>query len=249
MTTIEQTREPGTPRVRRLASALVLAVGTPFGAILRRSFRRRLAAAGAVAAMSASTMLTAQPVAAAYEHHMVFRYDYVKVTQLSDGCCYDNTLEVYGAVAVHTSTNFHSADNYWSSRNFGTWGKDLCEAAWNSSFVDSECSKKIQVGVWPFSDVHFCKSSWWQSCDGYTYSDNNYIPLSVFAGDKITFDVHMKDYDSASADDEVCTGSLTIGPFTDDQLWAFSGLNPGGRTLNMPWNGNAACQVHVTFYD
>ena len=113
-----------------------------------------------------------------------------------------------------------------------------------------KCSKKIQVGTWAFSDLKYCRSQWNTSCYDYydEYTETNQILLTVHAGELITFQMWMKDYDSASADDDVCTASKTIGPFTDAQLWAFRWDAPGSATIKMPWNGNGECSAHVSMY-
>jgi hypothetical protein len=251
--TIKHFRAPRIEPVRRLARARVFGVPAAARNILRRGTSSRLAAAGAAVALAVSSLLIQQPTANALGvtlHKMVVRYDYVQFTQVSDGCCYDNTLEVYGSVGAHTATGSFNEGNL-PYRNFGTWGKDPCEVTWsylwNASY--GNCSKKVQVGVWAFSDLHYCASNTYSTCPYYSYPDDNYLMLTVLSGETITFDVRMKDYDSASADDNVCVGSLTVGPFTDSQLSAMWWSTPFGGTIKMPWNGNGACSAHVTMYD
>src|SRR5437870_2996069 len=86
MNTIEPARKLGPQRVRRLASALVLSTGAAFRTSLRPGLRRRLAAAGASAALAFSTLLTAQPAAADTAYPVYVTFDNVKFTMVNDGC-------------------------------------------------------------------------------------------------------------------------------------------------------------------
>jgi len=259
MTTSTQTLDSTPPRrsggVRHTAAGrLAQGVGAVLARIAPRSLRRRVAATTAAAALAATSLLAAQPAAASgvIDHTMVVRFDYAQFTQVSDGCCPDNTLELYGSIGARTSAG-QANDGYWTYRTFGTWAADPCEVTWSYLWNDSYggCSRKTQVGVWAFSDLHYCQASGLGPCVfpySNHYDQDNYVLLTVRSGETITFDVKLRDYDALSADDDACVGSLTVGPFTDTQLYSFWFSNPLSATIKQAWNGSGACSAHVTMY-
>src|SRR4051812_31384467 len=103
MNPITLPRTPRTPRLPLLARALARGASTALGALLRPPGRRRLAAVGGAAAATllvTSSLLPPQPAAAAPAayaevHNMKVQFDWVKFSQVNDGCCPDHTLEVY----------------------------------------------------------------------------------------------------------------------------------------------------------
>jgi len=174
-----------------------------------------------------------------------------------DGCCPDHTLEVYGSVAAFTSGVFGGADGGGTDgrdgglthRNFGSWGEDGCDVSWSN--FNASCSRNIINGTYYGAALHvLCKATSEYAC--YEWSSapwvptNNVIPLWLNAGETLTFKVRMKDHDSSSADDEVCTKSVTIGPFTKEQLGdVLYGAHT--QTFGTADNGSAACQVQFTY--
>jgi hypothetical protein len=119
------------------------------------------------------------------------------------------------------------------------------------SNVNAQCSRNITNGTYYGSALHFlCKATSEYACYEWpsdpSIPTNNVIPLAIRVGDTLTFKLRMKDHDSSSADDEVCTRSITLGPFTKEQL---SAATYGAHTLTFSngYNGNAACQVQFTY--
>ena len=253
-----QPHEPGIRRVRRLVGALVLGAA----AVFRPAVWRRLAGAAAAAALlAAGSLLPPQPAAASpaavYDHYMLVRFDWVKFSQVNDGCCPDTTLEVYGSVAAFTSGYNGGADGGYTQgadgglthRNFGSWGEDGCDVAWSN--FNAQCSRNITNGTYYGSALRFlCQATSEYACYPWPTNPNvptnNVIPLRIKVGETLTFKVRMKDHDSSSADDEVCTRSITLGPFTADNIgYATTGANV--LTFGNGYNGHAACQVQFTY--
>jgi hypothetical protein len=217
-----------------------------------RQGSRKLSIAISAGALAATSLLTPQPVGATgyLAHFMTVRYDWLQLTQVSDGCCPDNTLELYGSLSAHTPQPPYSQLPF---RNFGTWGQDPCEKNWGTTWTPGggTCSRKTTVGTWQFSALLFCQSSTYDLCtedpaDSHPFDST--IPLTILSGETFTFDVRIRDYDALSSDDDVCVTSLTVGPFTDAQIDAFK-TTPFTGTFGQPWNGSGACKVHVTMWE
>jgi len=258
MNTIDQAGVRSAQRVRWPALRLVLGACTAVGAILGPAFRRRVAAAAAAAAVAASSLLTAHPAAAAGVYYVDVEFEDVTFAHVDDGCygwlCLytDTTMEIYGSVTARTSALGGGPWN-WAYRNFGTWGKDpwSCPAqavAWDST-TNGPCLKKItEDGIsissgdaHAFNDVLLCSGKAKDSCATAYNKNNNHIVLVVQPDEGITVNFAMQDYDSASANDTVCTGGKGFGPFSSSQL---ASLYVEDK-IHIADNGDAECQVKL----
>ena len=244
METTHQIQESGIQRVRRLASALVLGAGAALGAIRRPTFRRGLAAAGMAAALASGSVLTPRPAAADTTYAVTFSFLNVSFSKVNDGSG-DNDIEVYGSLSAQTGRGAVSA-NGLPFRNFATWGKNPSgcpsDGVWWDGF-DAQCLKTMYVKQFPyqFEDTWLCASSSKTTCGG-TYGKNRAIQLNVFPGEVITIAVDMGDYDALSANDTVCKGFTTIGPFSASELQSKAYRGKWG-TIHMAYNGHAECTV------
>jgi hypothetical protein len=227
------------------------------GGLLRPALRRWVATFG-VTAIAATTLLSPQSAAAATSYTVYVRFNSVSFRNVDDGSIYtgwfnyktDTDMEVYGHLYAYTPAGAASA-GYFPFRNFGTWGSNPsgCPASgvWWESDSGATCVKQVS-----WDDVHYwnattknlgntllCSSVNWTSC-GTAYSKwNNAIKLTVHPGETIHVGVHMKDRDWGSSDDEVCTDSVDLGPFTEAQLKYIN----EAHSLGMSDNGNASCSV------
>jgi hypothetical protein len=242
------TTKLGALGVRRLPLALAFAAGTALGAILPLGFRRRVAATGAAAALAATSLLGAQPVAADTAYPVNVTFDSLKFTMVIDGCsglCLepDSWLEIYGTVGAYTTAGASSAAGGLPYRIFGKWGSDVCETLWDATY-GTNCSKEVTVGSRDFTKVFLCNGSYYQSCSSAYYKSNNTIPLQVHAGEQFKVTVAIQDYDAWSSNDNVCVTSAWFGPYTAAQLQAKTFVNDVQyKALQMPYNGNAECFV------
>jgi hypothetical protein len=253
---LDQTQNPSVQRVRRLALGLILGASAALGAVLSPAFRRRVAATGTALAVGVSSLLVAQPAAAAGTYYVDVEFDEVRFAKIDDGCsgwlCMDTitNIDVYGSLHARTSATGGGPWN-WSNRNFGTWGKDpwSCPAqavAWDSTTY-GPCLKKISddsnwidnADPHAFKDVLLCGGTSKDTCGTIYSKNNNHIVLVVHPGETITVNVAMQDYDQFSANDTVCTSGAAFGPFDSSQLASL--FLPS--TIHMADNGNAECLV------
>jgi hypothetical protein len=248
MNTIKQAHTLTAQRMHWLARGLVVGAGTALGAILPLGFRRRVAATGAAAALAATSLLGAQPVAADTAYPVNVTFDSLKFTMVNDGCddifCYTDTrLEIYGTVGAYTTAGASSAAGGLPYRLFGKWGSEPCEAPWDANY-GTNCTKQVKVGSWDFTKAFLCNGSYYQTCSTSYYKSNNTIPLQVHPGEQFKVTVAIQDYDSWSANDNVCVTSAWFGPYTAAQLLAKTFVNDVQyKALQMPFNGNAECFV------
>jgi hypothetical protein len=251
MNTIKQAQQSGDHRVRRLTLGLIFGAGAAFGAVLGPTFRRRVAAAGAALTLAASSLLIAQPAAAATAYPVNVTFDNVKFTMVNDGCTYlggfdcpdDNIFELYGTVGAYTTAGAVSAGGL-PYRLFGKWASHPCEVDWAASF-GTTCTKEVGLGTWDFTKVFLCGGSYYQTCSTGYSKVNNTIHLQVHPGEQFKVTVAMQDYDALSANDNVCSGHLWFGPYTDAELQAKKFVTDAqGKVISMGFNGNAECWVH-----
>jgi len=250
MNTIKHTCRRSAQLVHRLALGFVLGAGAASGAILRPAFRRRVAAGAAAAVVATSSLLMAQPAAADTAYPVNVTFDNVKFTMTNDRCSadlifcpYDYTLELYGTVGAYTTAGAVSAGGL-PYRLFGKWASHPCEVDWAASF-GTTCTKEVGLGTWDFTKVFLCGGSYYQTCStGYSKS-NNTIHLQVHPGEQFKVTVAMQDYDALSANDNVCSGHLWFGPYTDAELQAKKFVTDSqGKVISMGFNGDAECWVH-----
>jgi hypothetical protein len=219
--------------------------------IFPTTLRRRLMATGAAAALAATSLLSAQPVAADTTYPVKVTFDNVKFTSIDDGCVYqffdmycetDYHLEVYGGVGAYTTAGAVSAGGSpW--RNIGRWGQSPCTVPWTAD--DSmTCTKDVTISYYYFNNVYMCDGSSYSTlCSNYAKM-NNSIPLQVHAGEQFKVTIALHDYDWGSSDDNVCVASTWFGPYTAAQLQAKTYIyDVQNHPLNMGWNGNAECFV------
>ena len=259
MNTIERAYKYCAERTNRLARGLGHSARSASGAILQPAVRPRLTATLGAAAIAATTMLSPQIAAASTAYTVNVRFYQVSFWHVDDGTVYDGwfnystdtTMEVYGYFDAYTPAGAASA-GYFPYRNFGKWGTNGagCSSSgvyWNSN-SGSTCVKQTywdNVHYWnatteDLGDLLMCSSVNYTSCGtGYT-KNNNTIKLTVHPGETIHVGVHMKDHDWGSSDDEVCTDSVNLGPYTDAQLKYIQETN---HALFMADNGNAQCRV------
>jgi hypothetical protein len=76
--------------------------------------------------------------------------------------------------------------------------------------------------------------------------------VTIHAGETLTVSTLMYDHDWGSADDIMCKGWHTYGPYTDAQLqvgqleWDINNHTQGYyafSNIGNAWNGNAACTL------
>ncbi len=253
-------------RSATLALGLVLGARAAVGALLQPTRRLRLTTTLGAAALAATTMLSPQSAAAATAYTVNVRFYSVEFWDIDDGAVYDGwfnystdtTMEVYGYFTAYTPAGAASA-GYFPYRNFGTWGTNGsgCPSSgvyWNSN-SGATCVKQTSwdnVHYWNATTEYpdsllLCSSVNYTSCGTGYYKNNNVIKLTVHPGETIHVGVHMKDHDWGSADDEVCTDSINLGPYTDAQL---KYINDTNEALWMSNNGNAQCRVDfgLTYY-
>jgi hypothetical protein len=210
--------------------------------------RHKLAASITAAAFAATTLLSAQPVAADTVYPVNVTFDSVKFTMVNDGCSWDiychtdSVLEVYGTVGAYTGAGAVSAGGL-PYRNFGKWGQSPCTSQWTDSF-GATCTKKMTLGTFSFSNVFLCGGSAYTACSTGYAKGNNTVALQVHAGEQIRVTVSMQDYDWGSANDNVCVTATYLGPYTAAQLQGKTYVNDAqSHPLNMGYNGNAECWV------
>jgi hypothetical protein len=244
MNTINHARARGAQHVRRL----ILGAGAAFGGIVPPALRRRVAASAAAVAITASSLLSAQPAAADTAYPVNVTFDNVKFTMVNDGCSWDiycstdHRLEVYGTVGAYTTAGAVSAGGL-PYREFGKWGQNPCEAAWDASY-GTTCTKQVSFGTYDFTKVFLCAGSYYQTCSTGYGKLNNTIPLQVHAGEQFKVTVAMQDYDWGSSNDNVCVTSVWFGPYSAAQLQAKTYVaDVQYKPLNMGYNGNAECWV------
>ncbi len=206
-----------------------------------------MAASAAAVAITASSLLSAQPAAADTAYLVNVTFDNVKFTMVYDGCsglCLDSDtwLEVYGTVGADTTAGAVSAGGL-PYREFCKWGQNPCEAAWDASY-GTTCTKQVSLGTHDFTKVFLCAGSYYQTCStGYTKS-NNTIPMQIHAGEQFKVTVAMQDYDSWSANDNVCNGYVWFGPYTAAELLAKKYVTDSQtKKMSTGYNGNAECWV------
>jgi hypothetical protein len=115
--------------------------------------------------------------------------------------------------------------------------------AWES--IAAKCLKTINPSFHPFGflfeDTWLCPSSAKTACST-PYGKHRTIALQVQPGEVITAAVDMQDYDALSANDTVCKGFTTLGPFTAAELQSGAYRGKVG-TIHMSFNGHAECTV------
>jgi hypothetical protein len=242
-----------------LVGAVLTGSAAAVGAILRPSFRRRIAATGAAAALAASSLFSAQPAAAATPYTVPIYFNTVYFGHIDDGYDpvfgVDDNAEVYGTFEAITSAGAASAGG-WPFRNFGKWGKDPsgCPGdgvGWNDA-AHPTCLKSTNPWTTYYPKyLPLCMSSTRDTCStGYGTSTNS-ISVTLYAGQTLTVSALMYDYDWGSADDIICKTSATFGPYTEAQLAAgqeFIDINVKGSSgISMADNGNGACKVTFTY--
>jgi hypothetical protein len=237
-------------RARLSLVGLVFGAAATVAAVLQPAFRRRIAATGAAAALAATSLLSAQPVAADTTYPVTVTFDSVNFTMVDDGSCWYvakcRTLEVYGTVGAYTTAGAVSADGL-PYRTFGKWGEHPCEVNWwdNSG---TTCTKDVYAQNYNFKDVFMCKANVYTTCStGFTKS-NNTINLQVRPGEQFKVTVWMQDYDATSSNDDACRTSHWFGPYTAEQLQAKAYITDAKNTvLMMPFNGTAECWITYHF--
>ena len=204
--------------------------------------------------IAATGVFLPQTAAASTSYHVRVVFNQAQFTRIDDGFYNDTAIEVYGSMGAYTSAGAASAGGL-PYRNFATWGHNPsgCPSGgvpWDG-LLDAPCFKSTFwdgiVGHWTTENLNnlwLCPGADSTSCVATYSKNNNAIDLTVHPGETIKVAVHMKDYDSASSDDEVCTGSKTYGPFTDAQLQSIS----FGDSIHMPDNGNAECIVGFSVF-
>ena len=250
MNTIDQHRMLSPEHIRRLTLGLVLGAGAAFALVLSPALRRRVVATGAAVAMAATSLLSAQPAAADTTYPVYVTFDNVKFTMVNDGSCSnplvwdcnDTTLELYGTVGAYTTAGAVSAGGL-PYRLFGKWASHPCETNWGSSW-GTTCTKEVNVGTYDFTKVFMCDGSYYQTCSTAYYKYNNTVGLQVHAGEQFKVTVAMQDYDSWSANDNVCNGYVWFGPYTAAELLAKKYVTDSQtKKMSTGYNGNAECWV------
>jgi hypothetical protein len=97
----------------------------------------------------------------------------------------------------------------------------------------------------PFADVPLCNyvAGSGDCTDGFGSNRNKAI-FNISAGQTVSWNVTMKDYDLTSANDTLCNVGHSFGPFSAAQL-----QNVGAswfQVRNQADNGDASCSVRVT---
>jgi hypothetical protein len=243
----------GAEAARGLARKLILGAAGVFSADALLTFRRRVAVGAATVALASSSLLIAQPAAADTTYPVSVTFDNVRFTMVSDACIFDiSTLhcysdpwqEVYGTVGAYSTAGASSAVGGLPYRIFGKWNSHPCDSNWEDT-SGMTCTKRMTEGVlYAFTKVFLCGGSYYQSCStGYSKS-NNTIQLRVRPGEQFKVTVAMQDYDSGSANDNVCNAHVWFGPYTAAELQAKKFVTDSYyKPLNMGYNGEAECFV------
>jgi hypothetical protein len=205
--------------------------------LVRIHRKRMLCAALLTLSLLASVTLgSARPAAAQAVPGVMVELSFNSITFQNTNDGEDSDLEVYASLVGEA---FGGGGGV---RNLGTWASDpgWCPtASWWSAAVYGPCPKDVNPGAYAFASTAMCKSSTYQWCEGPYQYNNNKIRFMVTPGQLIRASIHMKDYDSSSADDEVCHVQKFVGPFTAAQL---STLNQSFG-MGQFFNGSASCTV------
>ena len=204
-----------------------------------RVVRLALLAALALGLLGAASAARPAPTEAAGESYAVrITFNTLQFLKADDGVA-DSTLEVYGSLAASASTGGGAV------RNLGDWGgTGLPSCPSSVSWWDSRgtCLRSVGVGYNPyfFSETPLCHSDTYAYCIGQHVKGNNSIVIQNFKPGvtNLKVSVHLKDYDSGSADDDVCKASMTLPTFYTSDI-----TSPKTFNMNSGWNGHGSCQV------
>ena len=218
--------------------------------------------ASIAAAPADSHQFEASPASCAAGCTIDVAFNYLQFTKLDDCgfgeiCSYDEpTIQAYG--------NFTAAT--WKAGVFGpikklklaSWGNQPGSCPIGVSWTDpayshAPCYRLVSEAAEapsndPYSnivnlaDTYLCSATTNAVCNGPWQKQHNHLKLTVKPGELIMVSTLIYDYDSASADDVVCSASRAFGPFTAAQLASLD----TGATLSMPFNGDGGCALGVT---
>jgi hypothetical protein len=182
-------------------------------------------------------------------------FDSITLNNVQDGDNGVQTVELYGDLAVQTTsgvTRRLSLGNSDSSArdSAGCPNEDVFNGFHTNGLAGVGCLGSYWNGTTSLGDVEMCLtdiswSCWLTSTNAQTsYAlHNNTIKVPVSDGDSIGVSVDVWDYDSASADDLVCSSQSITVPMTLFQ-WASSA--PQTLSLSSGDFGSGSCSIHVT---
>jgi hypothetical protein len=184
-------------------------------------------------------------------------FDSMKLNNVKDGESAPQDVELYGRFLVTTSSGFNESRNLG---NFDYLQRDAINCQ-DESFGTSlnlqglqpgkGCLDSYPDGTYSLAEHEMCSSSnstwycYFSATDTHTVfkKNNNTIKVPVTDGDQITLKADVWDFDSASADDLVCSSQNITIPRTVIQ-WA--SLSPQTISLTSADFGNGSCTIQVT---
>lgn len=168
-------------------------------------------------------------------------FDTLRIGDLGDGVGGGDDLEIYASFKAEGNN-----PGTGSVLNMGRWGwsgsdciNDVVSFTLNSMGLSSECPRPIKEGDTSLSDKPMCASNTYSHCVGSYSQNNNKIQVTVGDGSRIHISVHAVDYDTDSADDDVCKVETWIGP---ESISGWQGFTTNGQ-MSQGDNGSASCKV------
>ncbi len=168
-------------------------------------------------------------------------FDILRIGDLGDGIGGGDDLEIYASFAAEGKD-----PGTGSVLNMGRWGwsgsdciNDVVSFTLNSIGLSSECPRPVKEGDVSLNEQPMCASNTYSHCVGSYSENNNKIQVTVGDGSRIRISVHAMDYDTDSADDNVCDVETWIGP---ESIYGWQGFTTSGQ-MSQGDNGSASCKV------
>jgi hypothetical protein len=168
-------------------------------------------------------------------------FDTLRIGDLGDGIGGGDDLEIYASFKAEGND-----PGTGSVLNLGRWGwsgsdciNDVVSFTLNSTGVGPECPLSTKEGNISLSEHEMCASNTYSHCVGSYSENNNKIQVTVGDGSRIRISVHAMDYDTDSADDNVCDVETWIGP---ESISGWHGFTTSGQ-MSQGDNGSASCKV------
>jgi hypothetical protein len=168
-------------------------------------------------------------------------FDTLRIGDLGDGIGGGDDLEIYASFVAEGKD-----PGTGSLLNMGRWGwsgsdciNDVFSFTLNSTGLSDECPRPVKEGDLSLGDQPMCASNTYSHCVGSYSQNNNKIQITVGDGSRIRISVHAMDYDTDSADDDVCHVETWVGP---ESIFGWQGFTTSGQ-MSQGDNGSASCKV------